>query len=72
MIPAFEPLRSAIVIDTNMKQLENGKKILEVFVGNTNRNILDMNGSPISIEGKWRLKCKRLGYEKQEPFTDPP
>jgi hypothetical protein len=50
-----------MVTDTNMKQLENNKETHEVFVGGIDCNISVTSGAPITIKGKWRLRCKRLG-----------
>jgi hypothetical protein len=57
-----------------MKQLENSKESHQVFVGNIDYNISGANAAPITVKGKWCLKCKkylRLGYDDQDPFFGP-
>jgi hypothetical protein len=51
------------VTDTNMKQLtrKNSRETRYVFVGNIDYNVSAASGAPITVKGKWRLKCKRLG-----------
>jgi hypothetical protein len=49
------------VTDTNMKQLENSKETHQVFLGSVDCNISAASGAPITIRGKWFIKCKRLG-----------
>jgi hypothetical protein len=45
------------------------------FVDDIECSISAVSGAPISIKGKGRLKCKRLGQDEQNPFIrslDPP
>jgi hypothetical protein len=51
--------------------LENSKETDYVFVGNTDCNISPANGAPITIKGKWRLKCKRFVEGVHGTFPGP-
>jgi hypothetical protein len=50
-----------MVADTNMKHLEKRKETRYVSVGNIDYNIPALSGAPITVKGKCRLKCHRLG-----------
>jgi hypothetical protein len=39
----------------------------KVLVGNIDCNIA-ASGALITVKGKWRLKCSRLGQDVQDPF----